>query len=58
MNDVAEKVGQVTISDPLVAKVKKKGKKIVVTGLGEGITTVTAYDKKGRLLRNLVVQVR
>ena len=55
---MAEKVGQVTISDPLVAKVKKKGKKIVVTGLGEGITTVTAYDKKGRLLRNLVVQVR
>ncbi len=52
-----KQVKKVTVGDPEIAKAKKKGKKVIVTGLSEGTTIVTAYGKKGKELGSWVVKV-
>lgn len=45
-----KKPAVVIVSDESVVKVKKKGKKITATGKSAGSTTVTAYNKKGKVI--------
>ena len=55
--DAGAKVSKVTVSEKNIAKAKKSGKKVIVTGKKPGTTTVTAYDKKGEIIASWVVTV-
>ena len=53
-----KKPAVVIVSDDSVISLKKKGKKIVVSGLSEGTTTIIAYNKKGRIMRSWEINVK
>ena len=52
-----KKAAIVAVSDEAVASVKKKGKKVIVTGKSTGVVTVTASSKKGKELGRWIVKV-
>ena len=52
-----KKAAWVTVSDESIAKVKTKGKKIKIKGKKPGVVTVTAYDKKDRVIGNWIVKI-
>ncbi len=52
-----KKVAMVDGFDPDIVKVKKKGKKVIITGKAAGTVTVNAYNKKGKELGSWVVKV-
>ena len=52
-----KKAAVVAVSDEAVASVKKKGKKVIVTGKSTGVVTVTASSKKGKELGRWIVKV-
>ncbi len=54
---VNKKIAKVSVSNKNIAKVKKKGKKVIVTGKTPGVITITAYNKKGRILGRWVIGV-
>ncbi len=43
--------------DKSVVKVKKKGKKVVITGKAAGTTTVTVYNKNGKQIGEWMIKV-
>ena len=44
--------------DTIIDVIKKKGKKVTIIGLDEGITTISVYDKKRNFIRDWVIQVK
>ncbi len=54
----AKKIAVVTQSDNSIVKIKKKGKKLIVTGTSAGAVTITAYSKNGKLLKSWIVEVK
>ena len=52
-----KKIKTVLVSDKSVAKVTKKGKKIVVRGRKSGTVMVRAYGKKNKLLGEWIIKV-
>ena len=55
---VGKKAAEVSVSNSSIAKVKTKGKKLIVKGKNAGITTITAYGKKGTMLGSWIIQVK
>ena len=55
---VGKKAAEVIFSNSSIAKAKTKGKKIIVKGKNVGITTITAYGKKGTVLGSWIIQVK
>ena len=51
-------IKKVKVSESGIVKVKKKGKKIIVKGKSAGIVTITAYNKKGKVIKSWVVKVK
>ena len=47
---VKKKIKRFNVSNENIIRVKKKGKKIKVTGLQRGMTSLTAYGRKGKIL--------
>ena len=54
---VKKKVKRFNVSDENVIKVKRKGRKIQFTGLQRGITSLTAYGRKGKILGRWYIMV-
>lgn len=52
-----KKVAEVTVSDENIVTTRIKGKKVIINAVSEGSVTVTAYNKKGKVIKSWYIWV-
>ena len=55
---VGKRVAEVSVSDKSIAKIRIKGRKIIVKGRKPGTLRITAYGKKGSVLGSWVIHLK